>query len=110
MIDNIHACTYHCIHSVAYCRVCRDQVLSTLFKILVVTVCSINLIFLITCVQIFICFLHDYYVTLFCIRESVLQINMLFNICSDGGACKNMLYVYIILSLSFSLSLVLQST
>lgn len=41
-------------------------------------------------VQIFICFLHDCYCIPFCIRELILQINMLFNICSDVGACKNM--------------------
>ena len=58
-----------------------------------------------TYVQIFICFLHVYYLTPFSIRESVLQINMIFNICSDVGACKNMLYVSIVLSLSVSLCL-----
>jgi hypothetical protein len=37
-------------------------------------------------------------------QRVILQINMIFNICSDVGACKNMLYVSIVLSVSLSLS------
>jgi len=45
MIDDVLACAYRCVHFVAYCKVCHDQVLSTLYEILAVVICSRNLIF-----------------------------------------------------------------